>query len=102
MLTEKGTLKYGYTDAQGKVHAEFEMRVPTMEDLEWAMENAPEGAGTVRMSRYIWSRTLLRLGGLAQEQITPELLAGMHYSEYNVLEAAESILKGKLTPASTV
>ncbi|KAF0235347.1 MAG: hypothetical protein FD177_101 [Desulfovibrionaceae bacterium] len=100
MLTVKGTLLYGYVDAEGKAHAAFEMRMPTLEDMEWAIENAPEGASPARMARYIWARTLVSLGELTPEQITPELLAGLHYGEYNVLEAAEVELKGKLTPAS--
>jgi len=100
MLTVKNTLKYGHKDAEGKVHKDFEMRVPTLEDVEWATENAPEGAGTMRMSRYIWSRTLIRLGGLSPEAITPELLAGLHYAEYSILDDAEKELAGKLAPAS--
>ncbi|MFZ5425369.1 MAG: hypothetical protein ACOZEN_00200 [Thermodesulfobacteriota bacterium] len=100
MITVKGTLKYGHTDAEGKVHADFEMRPPTLADMEFAIENAPEGASQARMQRYIWSRTVVSLGGLAPEQITPDLLAGLHYAEYNVLDDAEKELTGKLKPAS--
>jgi len=100
VLTVTGTLQYGHVDAEGKAHAAFEMRMPTLEDMEWAVENAPEGAGSARLGRYVWARTLVSLGTLPPEQITPELLGGLHYSEYNVLEAAEVQLRGKLTPVS--
>ena len=100
MPTVKGTLKYGYTDAEGTTHAEFAMRVPTLEDLEWAVENAPEGASQARMQRYIWSRTIVSLGCLASEAITPELLGRLHYEEYTILDDAEKELTGKLKPVS--
>jgi len=100
MITVKGTLKYGYTDESGSTHAEFEMRVPTLADLEWAVENAPEGASPARLNRYIWSRTLMTLGALDPEAITPGLLAGLHYAEYSILDDAEKELAGKLAPAS--
>ena len=100
MLTVKGTLKYGHVDAEGVRHAEFEMRAPTLEDMEWALEQAPEGACTAKMSRFIWSRTLVKLGDLKPGEITPELLGGLHYAEYSVLDDAEKELAGKLAPAS--
>lgn len=100
MLTVKGTLTFGYVDPEGKVHSEFEMRVPTLGDMEWAIEQAPDNASTARLSRYVWSRTLIRLGELTPEQITPELLGGLHFSEYGPLDSAEVELLGKLKPAN--
>ncbi|GAB6035825.1 hypothetical protein JCM15519_03840 [Fundidesulfovibrio butyratiphilus] len=100
MPTVTGTLIYGHTDAAGVTHADFEMRMPTLEDMEWAIEQAPENASPARLSRYIWARTLTRLGTLPAEAITPVLLGGLHYSEFNVLDQAEKLLAGKLRPAS--
>ncbi len=100
MQTITGTLTYGHRDAAGTLHAEFEMRVPTLEDLEAAIEQAPPGASTARLSRYIWARTLTRLGTLPPGAVTPELLGTLPYAEYVVLEAAEKELLGKLAPAS--
>ena len=100
MVTVKGRLQYGHTDEAGVVHADFEMRMPTLEDMEWALEQAPEGASTARLSRYVWTRTLVSLGTLPPAQITPEVLGSLHYSEYSVLQAAEEELAGKLVPAS--
>jgi len=100
MLTVAGQLRVGFVDAAGARHVDFEMRVPTIEDMEWAIENAPEGACSARLSRYVWSRALTRLGELPAEAVTPELLAGLHYSDYSPLADAEDALRGKLVPAS--
>ncbi|OLN30447.1 hypothetical protein DVDV_0647 [Desulfovibrio sp. DV] len=101
MVTVTGQLLIGHRDASGALHKDFEMRVPTIEDMEWSIENAPEGACTARLSRYVWSRALTRLGALPSEAITPELLAGLHYSDYTPLSDAEEALRGKLVPASS-
>jgi len=100
MTTITGSLTYGYCDDAGTVHADFEMRVPTLSDLEAAIEQAPPNASPARLSRYVWARTVIRLGTLPAEAITPELLGGLPYTEYSVLEAAEKALLGKLVPAS--
>lgn len=100
MQTITRSLTYGYRDADGTVHAEFEMRVPTLDDMEAAIEQAPPNASTAKLSRYIWARTITRLGTLPAEAITPELLGGLPYAEYAVLEAAEKDLLGGLVPAS--
>lgn len=100
MQTITGKLTYGHVDKDGVTHAVFEMRVPTIEDMEAAIEQAPSDASTARLSRYIWARTVIRLGTLPPEAITPELLGGLPFSEYSVLEAAEKELLGKLAPAS--
>ena len=100
MQTITKRLTYGYRDEAGTVHAEFEMRVPTLEDLEAAIEQAPPTASTARLSRHVWARTIIRLGTLPAEAITPELLGGLPYVEYGVLEAAEKELLGNLVPAS--
>jgi len=100
MPTITGTLTYGYRDAAGTLHAAFEMRVPTLLDLETAIEQAPSDASPARLSRYVWARTIVRLGTLPAEAITPELLGSLPYTEYGVLEAAEKALLGKLVPAS--
>lgn len=100
MTTVTGKLLIGHRDAAGDLHQDFEMRVPTIEDMEWAVENAPEGACSARLSRYVWVRSLTRLGRLPAEAITPELLGSLHYSDYAPLSAAEEALRGKLMPAS--
>ena len=100
MLTVTGQLPIGYRDEAGTLHQDFEMRVPTIEDMEYAIENAPDGACSARLSRYVWSRALTRLGTLPAEAITPELLGSLHYSDYSPLSDAEEELRKKLEPAS--
>ena len=100
MITVTGQLSVGYRDAAGALHKDFEMRVPTIEDMEWAIENAPENACSARLSRYVWSRALTRLGTLPAEAVTPELLGSLHYSDYSPLSDAEEELRKKLEPAS--
>lgn len=98
-LTEKGTLAYG-VEVDGVLHKEFELRQPTMADVEYGLEAAGEGACTARVNRYIWARTLTKLGTLPQEKITAELLGSLADVEYGLFEAAELALRGKLTAAS--
>lgn len=98
-MTEKGSLRYG-AEVDGVRHKDFELRLPTMGDVEDALEEAGEGACQARVNRHVWARTLLRLGGLSQDKITPELLAGLADTEYGQLSAAEEALRGKLVAAS--
>ena len=99
-ITVIGTLAHGYTDAQGVTHVEFEMRAPTIGDLEAAAATAPQDCSSLVMSRHIWARTITRLGTLPPGAVTPELLAGLHYSELGVLQNAEDAVTKKFTPAS--
>lgn len=99
-ITVTGKLKYGYKDDAGVVHKDYEMRMATLEDTEVAIEQTPENACSARMSRHIWAQTLVSLGTVPAEEITPELLAGLHFSEYDILSASTKELEGKLTPAS--
>lgn len=98
MLTEKGTLTYGL-DVDGVVHTEFELRMPTMADVENALEAAGEGASQARINRHTWALTMTRLGSLPPEKITAELLGGLVDTEYGLLQAAEDALRGKLRAA---
>lgn len=95
MLTETGKLTYGLT-VDGVRHLDFEMRLPTMEDMECALEDVAEGAGMPRIRRHLWARCLTRLGSLTGDAITPEMLAGLSADEYGHFSAAEERLKKKL------
>lgn len=98
-LTEKGTLTFG-VEVDGVRHQEFEMRPPTMADVENALEEAGENACQARVNRHLWVRTLTKLGTLPQDKITAELLGGLVDTEYGILSAAEVALRGKLLAAS--
>lgn len=98
-LTEKGTLRFG-VEVDGVRHLDFELRQPTMADVEDALEAAGEGACQARVNRHIWARTLTKLGTLAPDKITSELLGSLTDIEYGILSAAEEALRGKLAAAS--
>lgn len=105
MLTEKGSFLYG-VEVNGIWHKEFEMRLPTLEDVECALESAQAEAeagaevSPARISRYKWAACLIRLGDLDATAITPELLARLASTEYGVLSSAEESLLKKLAAAS--
>lgn len=99
-LTETGTLNIGHCDDNGIWHKDFEMRLPTMADVEDALAEAGEGASTARVTRFTWARTLLHLGSLSAEAITPEVLGGLPDTEFGILNAAEDRLRKKLIAAS--
>ena len=98
-FTETGKLTYGLT-IDGVRHTDFELRLPTMEDMEHALENVPAEASLARVRRHVWARCLTRLGPLTGEAITPELLAGLSADEYIHFDTAEANLKKKLLTGS--
>lgn len=98
-MTEPFTLEYG-VEFEGKRHFEGEMRLPTLEDMECALEAVPEGACKARIDRHVWARTITRLGEIPQESITPQLLATVADTDYGSLLAAEALLRKKLKPAN--
>lgn len=97
--TEKGTLRFG-VEVDGARHKDFELRLPTMADVEEALEAAGEGACQARVNRHVWARTLVRLGALTGDKITSELLGTLADTEYGLLAVAEESLRGKLAAAS--
>lgn len=103
MLTETGSFLYGI-EVGGVWHKDFEMRLPTMEDVECALESAQADAGDApslaRISRYKWASCLVRLGDLDAPAITPELLGRLASTEYGVLSAVEESLLKKLAAVS--
>ena len=98
-ITEKGELVYGL-EIDGARHYSFEMRLPTMADMEDALESLDPRAGLARAKRLVWARCLVALGPLSAGEITPEHLAGLCADDYGTLDAAEERLKKKLLPVS--
>lgn len=96
--TESGTLLVGYVDENGVCHKDFEMRMPSLADVDEALEQAGENAGNARLSRYIWAKCVTRIGAVTE--ITPELLGGLADVEYNRFSAVERALRKKLMGAS--
>jgi len=96
-LTETGTLKYG-VEVDGVRHKDFELRQPTMADVEDGLEAAGEGACQARVNRHVWARALTKLGTLPQDKITAELLGSLPDTEYGILSAAEEALRESSQP----
>ena len=94
MMTQEFTLDYGIEHG-GKLHCEGEMRLPTMEDVENALEETEADACRARIDRHTWARTITRLGTIPNEEITPELLATAVDSDYGILAEAEKTLRKK-------
>ena len=94
---EKFTLVYGL-EHDGTLHFEGELRLPTMEDIEVALETAGEGASTARVCRFTWGRTVTALGTIPVEKINAELLAGLVDDDFGTLQGAENTLRKKRKP----
>ena len=103
MLTEKGSFIYGI-ERDGVWHKEYEMRLPTLEDVERAIEGAQAEAGPdaspARIDRHKWAACLTRIGGIPEKDITPDLLAGLASTEFKGLSNTEEALLKKLAAAS--
>lgn len=99
-ITIDGTLTYGL-ERDGVYHKDFSLRVPTLEDVEFAIEDAGPDASPARISRYKWARCMTRLGTIPPGEITADLLAGLPAYDFGRLEAAEVDLLKKLSSAST-
>ena len=102
-LRQTGTLVSGVL-VDGSHHRDFELRLPTVQDNIDAVDEVGSHNG-VALNAAIFARQLVKLGGLKPEQITFELVAGMHPSDFNQLEAAATELEKKrlaaAQPAST-
>ena len=90
-LTELGSLLIGYRDKDGTWHKDYEMRAPTMADMDEAISQAGEDASEAKIQRYVWARTITCIGALTN--ITPEMLGALADIEYGQLIKTERDLK---------
>ena len=97
-ITEPGSLLIGYRDKDGTWHKDYEMRAPTMADMDEAISQAGEDASEAKVQRYVWARTITRIGTITN--ITPEMLGALADIEYGQLIKTERDLKKKLLNAS--
>lgn len=102
MMIQEGSLDYGveFPAASGKVHFDFKMRLPTIEDNVAAIEEVGTGS-SLRMNVAMMARCLVSLGDIPQDQITVELLNTMVDDDYDVLAAARDALKKKRKRSSS-
>lgn len=98
METIRGRFVVGLWDEESKTfQRDFEMRLPTLEDTENALEETPDGASMARIRRHEWAACLLSVGCIPAEKITPERLAGLASVEYGILSDAQEKLLKKLS-----
>lgn len=96
MLTEKGTLHYG-VEHEGKLHVDFELRMPTIGDNIEAIEEFGVDSN-LKLNVAMMARCLVKLGEIPAEVINYELLANHVIDEdYDVLAEARDRLKKKRT-----
>lgn len=97
-LRQAGTLVTGVM-VDGVHHRDFELRLPTVQDNIDAVDEVGAHNG-VALNAAIFARQLVKLGSLKPEQITFDLVAGMHPADFNKLEAAASELEKKRLAAA--
>lgn len=97
-----GTFLYGI-EHEGRRLRNFTMRLPTMEDVERALESAQGEVGnaacTARIERHKWAQCL-SIEGLPDGRVSAALLAALPAREWGVLQKAEEELLKKLEAAS--
>ena len=94
MLTEKGTLHYG-VEHEGKLHVDFELRMPTIGDNIAAIEEFGVDSN-LKLNVAMMARCLVKLGDIPAEKINYELLANHAVDEdYEILAKARDALKKK-------
>lgn len=87
---------------EGRRHKSFTLRLPTMADVENAIEAAQAEAGAnacaARIDRHKWA-ACLSVDGIPAEKMSARLLAGMASREWGILKDAEDELVKKLVAA---
>ena len=87
---------------EGRRHRSFTLRLPTMADVENAIEAAqaePKGmACAARIDRHKWA-ACLSVDGIPPGAMNARLLAGMAAREWSILKDAEDELVKKLVAA---
>lgn len=97
-LTIDGKLPGG-VEVDGARHRDFTLRLPTVRDNVDAIDEVG-GNNQLAISAAILARQIVKLGSLAPGQICYELLADMHPSDYNALEAKAIELEKKRMAAA--
>jgi hypothetical protein len=98
MFTETGTLTFGVM-YNGVIHRDFEIRLQTVGDEIDVGDEIGSDVVDVNFTVHLLALTLLRLGSIPKEDITPDLLRGaLVYEDYNTLLRAAFNAKKKLMP----
>lgn len=95
-FTETGTLAYG-VQHNGVIHRDFEIRLQTVGDEIEVVAEVGSDIIDANFTVHLLARTLLRLGSIPAEEITPELLKdNLIYEDYTALLKAGRGAKKKL------
>ncbi len=101
MITQTGKLVYGI-EHSGKVHVDFELRLPTIGDNITALEEVGTESN-LRLGVAMMAASIVSLGDIPAEEITFELLAKeLVDDDYDVLKLAQTQLKKSRTTSSNV
>lgn len=95
-FTQTGTLEYG-VQFNGEIHRDFEIRLQTVGDEIDVVQEVGGDIIDANFTVHLLARTLLSLGTIPQEEISPELLKEcLIYEDYNTLLKAARGAKKKL------
>lgn len=97
-FTHAGTLPFGVLH-NDVIHRDFEIRLQTVGDEIDVGDDIGSDIIDVNFTVHLMARTLLRLGTIPKEAITPQLLRdALVYEDYNALIVAAAMAKKKLRP----
>lgn len=100
-FTQTGTLEYG-VQFNGEIHRDFEIRLQTVGDEIDVVQEVGSDIIDANFTVHLLARTLLSLGTVPEEEITPELLKdNLIYEDYNTLLKASRGAKKKLMDMKT-
>lgn len=98
-MTESAKLVYG-VEYEGKIHFDFELRMPMVADNIAALEEVGPQSN-LRVNTAMYARCITRLGTIPQDAITYQFLSeNLVDDDYDVLHAAIQALKKKRTALS--
>ncbi|KIP18748.1 hypothetical protein KY49_3290 [Burkholderia sp. MSHR3999] len=99
-IKESGVLLYG-VEYEGKIHYDFEMRLPTVEDNIAAIELVG-AASNLRVNSAMYARCITKLGTIPPDAITYQFItANMVDDDYDVLHNKVQELKKKRRASNT-
>ena len=95
-FTQSGTLEYG-VQFNGEIHRDFEIRLQTVGDEIDTVAEVGCDIIDANFTVHLLARTLISLGSIPEDEITPELLKdNLIYEDYMALVRASRGAKKKL------
>jgi hypothetical protein len=80
------TLPQGYADAAGTIHRDGVMRLATARDEIEPLRDAAVRTNGAYLSVLLLARTVMQLGDLPAEQLTPELIQDLYAVDFDHLQ----------------